>query len=86
MELERITVRTRDEYREAQEPVELEWRGRRFRVEEVIDRWVEGHRDPTRLPLRYFKVRTEEGHILIIRHHEFFMAWGLVMTASALEL
>ena len=85
MELERITVRTRDEYREAQEPTEFEWRGRCFKVEQVLDRWYEGHSDATRLPLRYFKVRTREGLIFILRHHELFRAWGLVMAAPPIE-
>lgn len=84
MELERIAVKTRDEYREAQEPVEFEWRGKRFKVDEVIDRWLEGHVDSTRLPLRYFKVRTQEGLVFILRHHELFRAWALIVTKAPL--
>ncbi|NLI80219.1 MAG: hypothetical protein GX443_00815 [Deltaproteobacteria bacterium] len=58
------------------------WRGKRYTVHEILDRWYEGHMDSTRLPLRYFKVKTGEGLIFILRHHEFFGAWSLLITGS----
>jgi hypothetical protein len=78
MELERIIVHTRDEYREAQDPLDFEWRGRTFGVAMILDRWYEGSLDSTRFPLLYFKVRTSEGEIYLLRYHEFFRAWSIV--------
>ena len=79
MELEHISVSTRDEYQGAQEPVGFEWRGRRYVVVEILDRWYEGRMDSSRMPLRYFKVRTEEGKVFLLRYHEFFTAWSVVV-------
>ena len=79
MDLERITVDTRDAYQEAQDPVAFDWRGQHYTVAQILDRWYEGYRDSTRMPLRYFKVRTEGGEEFLLRYHPFFRAWGLVL-------
>jgi hypothetical protein len=85
MEFERVKVYTRDEYRGAQEPTAFEWRGERFEVAEILDRWYEGQMDSTRMPLRYFKVRAREGGRFILRCHEFFRAWGILVSPSESE-
>lgn len=85
MELERINVVTRDEYREAQEPTGFEWKGNHYRVAQVLDRWYEGHMSASRLPLRYFKVRTQEGGIFILRYHELFRAWSLLVSRESAD-
>lgn len=79
MELERITVVTRDEYAGAQDPIAFVWRGQRFQIAQILDRWYEGRLDSTRMPLRYFKVRCEEGDVFILRYHELFRAWGILI-------
>lgn len=82
MEFERITVSTRDAYRHDQEPTSFEWQGKRFEIVRVLDRWYEGRMDATRLPLRYFRVLTREGKQFILRHHEFFRAWSVMVTGG----
>lgn len=79
MRLELIEMRTRDAHRGDQEPVEFRWRGKWYTVARVLDRWYEGRMDSTRLPMRYFRVETSEGQQFILRHHEFFTAWSLVV-------
>ena len=79
MQFERITVLTRDEYRDAQEPYGFEWRDRRFEIASILDRWYEGHLDAKRMPLRYFKVRTSDGGQYILRYHELFRAWSILV-------
>jgi hypothetical protein len=81
VEFERITVFTRDAYRGAQEPLRFCWREQWFDVERVLDRWYEGRMDSTRLPLRYFRVETSAGVQWILRYHEFFDAWSLLLPA-----
>ena len=86
MEFERIQVATRDEYQGVQEPTAFQWRGARFAIDRVIDRWYEGYKDATRLPLRYYRVRTDGGDVFILRYHEVFMAWSmLVQRESGVE-
>ncbi len=77
MEFERIEVTTRDEYKGAQEPVSFIWRGKKYIVEEIVDRWYEGQIDSTRMPMLYFRVKTQSGELLLIRYHEFFRAWSV---------
>jgi len=85
MEFERITVFTRNEYREAQEPHGFEWRNKRFDIASILDRWYEGHLDSRRMPLRYFKVKTTDGGLYILRYHELFRAWGIMVPHQSLE-
>jgi hypothetical protein len=79
MIFERVTVSTRDSYRQDQEPVSFQWKGKRFEIVRVIDRWYEGRMDATRLPLLYFRVLTIEGGQFILRYHELFRSWGLMI-------
>ena len=85
MVFERMEVWTRDEYRGAQEPVAFEWRGQHYEVEEVLDRWYEGGLDARRMPLRYFKVRVSSGEVFIVRFHEMFQAWSLLVPREMME-
>ena len=85
MRFESITVFTRDAYRDAQEPYGFQWRGKRFEIARILDRWYEGKVDATRMPLRYFKVETSEGARYILRFHEFFRAWGLLVPDRPVE-
>lgn len=79
MEFERIEARTRDDYRGAQTPTAFTWRGKLHTIREIVDTWYEGRPDSTRLPLRYFKVRTDEGDLFMIRYHEFFDSWSILL-------
>ncbi len=77
MEFEIIEVKTRDEYRGAQQPLSFRWRDGEYGIEEVLDRWYEGHMDSTRMPMLYFKVKTGSGEVFILRYHEFFRTWSI---------
>jgi len=77
MVFETIEVSTRDEYRGTQEPVSFEWHGKKYSVEQIVDRWYEGRIDSTRMPMLYFRVKTRSGEIFLIRYHEFFQAWSI---------
>jgi hypothetical protein len=77
MEFERIEVSTRDEYRGSQEPVSFVWGGKTYKVEQILDRWYEGQIDSTRMPMLYFRVKTQSGELWLIRYHEFFRAWSI---------
>ena len=77
MEFEVVEVRTRDEYKGAQEPVSFLWRETEYRIERVLDRWYEGRMDSTRMPLLYFRVEADSGEEFILRYHEFFRTWSM---------
>lgn len=85
MKFEPITVFTRNEYRDAQEPYRFEWRNQRFEIAQILDRWYEGYVDSRCMPLRYFKVKTSDGEQYILRFHELFRAWSLLAPDQPLE-
>ncbi len=82
MRFEPVEVETRDGYRTAQEPAAFQWRGRRYAVSEVLDRWYEGYVGPRRVPMRYFRVRAGLEGVFVLRYHELFAAWS-ILTADA---
>ncbi len=77
MELEKIDVVTRDQYKGAQEPISFVWRNKEYLIEQVLDRWYEGQADSSRMPLLYFRVKTRSGEVFLIRYHEFFCTWSI---------
>lgn len=79
MLFERIEAQTRDHYRGCQDICAFDWRDTHYQVSAILDRWHEGYIDPTRLPLRYFRVKTEDGQVFIIRYHAFFDAWSILV-------
>jgi hypothetical protein len=85
MKLEVIRVETRDHYQGAQEPMAFWWHDRRYDIAQVLDRWYEGSVDSTRMPLRYYKVMTGDGRVFIIRYHDLFTTWSLVVPADESE-
>jgi hypothetical protein len=82
MQFEEITVSCRDEYRGGQEPRWFEWRGDRYPIEQIVDRWYEGSMDSTRFPMRYFRVETPEGKRFILRFHELFRRWSILIPSK----
>ncbi len=79
MKFENIEVCTRDEYKGAQEPLSFVWRGEEHPIAQIVDRWYEGGVDSTRMVLLYFRVKTITGETFLIRYHEFFRAWSIVL-------
>lgn len=82
MEFEAVEVMTRDEYKGAQEPVSFTWRGLEYPVTKVMDRWYEGSPNPARMPLLYFKVMTRSGGKFLLRYHELFRTWSILVPGS----
>lgn len=52
--------------------------GSHWDIEEIIDRWYEGGMDPSRPAVGYFKVRSSEGQIFILRYLSLFDAWSVL--------
>jgi hypothetical protein len=53
------------------------WNGSRREVTDILDRWYEGG-SPGRPAVRYFKVRTGDGSVFILRHAAIFGAWAVL--------
>jgi len=58
-------------------PVAFTFQQCRREVSEILDRWYEGGVKPDKPVIDYFRVRTPEGHVFLIRYHSLFDAWSI---------
>jgi hypothetical protein len=77
MPYERIEVECYSGYRANERPIAFIFQGRRWQVEEVIDRWYEGGVQANEPAMDYFKVRTSEERIFLLRYNGLFDAWSI---------
>ncbi len=77
MDYEKIDVVCHSGYRANERPVAFVHQGRGWEVREIIDRWCEGSLDSTRPGINYFKVRTQEGRVFLLRYLSLFDAWSV---------
>ncbi len=72
---EDIEVECYSGYKGQESPQAFVHLGRRFEIEEILDRWYEGGLDPKAPRQDYFRVKTKEGEIFLLRHTPRFQAW-----------
>jgi len=77
MPYESIDVECYSGYRANERPVAFTFQDRRWQVEEIIDRWYEGEVQANEPALDYFKVRTVEGRVFLLRYNSLFDAWSI---------
>ena len=77
MNYEKIRVECYSGYKASERPVAFIHQGRRWEVREIVDRWCEGSPDGARPEIDYFKVRTAEGRVFLLRHLSLFDAWSV---------
>lgn len=58
-------------------PKAFTYNGLHREVTDILDRWYEGG-SPGRPAVRYFKVRTGNGSVFILRHAAIFDAWAVL--------
>ena len=49
-------------------PQRFLWKERWIEVNEIVDRWYQGHRDPEWPVADYFKVSASDGHSSLLKH------------------
>jgi hypothetical protein len=74
MQYEKIHVECYSGYKANERPVAFIFQNRRWEVAEILDRWYEGS-EPGCPVVNYFKVRTVEGNIFLLRYLSLFDAW-----------
>ncbi len=77
MAYEKISVECHSGYKVSERPVAFIFRERRWEVAEIVDRWYEGGLQPGRPEANYFKVRTSEGNLFLLRYLSLFDAWSI---------
>jgi hypothetical protein len=79
MPYEKIDVECYSGYKANERPVAFTYQKRRREVAEIVDRWYEGDVKPQNPDVSYFKVRTVEGEVFLLRYVSLFDAWSIVM-------
>jgi hypothetical protein len=74
---EQIQVECYSGYKANERPIAFTYHGRRLEISEIIDRWYEGGVKPDQPVIDYFKVRTSEGQVFLLRYLSLFDAWSV---------
>ncbi|HOK05880.1 MAG TPA: hypothetical protein P5269_03120 [Syntrophales bacterium] len=77
MEFQETRVYFYSGYKAVVRPLAFDYEGRRREVEEILDRWYEGDRDAARPVVNYFKVKTEEGGVFLVRYDSSSDTWAV---------
>jgi len=77
MPYEKVAVECYSGHRVNERPVAFIFEDRRWEIVDVIDRWFEGGVQPGRPALDYFKVKTLEGRVFLLRYNSLFDAWAV---------
>ena len=72
-----IKVECHSGYKADEYPKYFYWNNNRFEVQEIIDRWYQGDRNPKWPVANYFKVDTTSGQQYIIKHDLENDTWHL---------
>lgn len=80
---EEVAVECYAGYKGEETPRAFIWQYRRSEILEVLDRWYEGGMDPIRVAHNYFKVKTADGDIFLLRYTPRFQAWTACRQVSA---
>ena len=77
MQCETIVVESYSGYKANERPVAFTFQGRRWEVSEIVDRWYEGGLQSGGPEKNYFKVRTVEGNVFLLRYLSLFDVWSV---------
>jgi len=72
-----IQVECHSGYKTNERPVAFMYQGERREIQEIVDRWYEGGLDPGRPVIDYFKVKTTDGKIYLLRYLSAFDTWSI---------
>ena len=77
MRWDQISVECYSGYKPNERPVAFTVQERRWKVAEIVDRWYEGGSEGGPPEGNYFKVRTTEGNIFLLRYLSLFDSWSI---------
>ncbi len=77
MAFQTISVECYSGYKADERPVAFTLDGRRWDIAEIVDRWYEGGLKPGQPSVNYFRVRTTEGDLFLLRYVSLFDSWSV---------
>ncbi len=72
---ERVIVHAYAGSKGDEEPRSFDLRGARVEIQEILDRWYQARRDPTLLSASYFKVRSTDGSVFLLKRDNETLHW-----------
>jgi hypothetical protein len=73
-------------YKADEYPTAFYWDTLRFEIEEILDRWYQGDQNSEFLQANYYKVRTSDQKVYILRHELTADTWYLWIKGERLDL
>jgi hypothetical protein len=77
MDYEKIQVECYSGYKANERPVAFTYQGHRWEIKEIVDRWHAEGLESTWPEINYFKVKTTEGQVFLLRHLSLFDFWSI---------
>lgn len=74
-----IRVEAYSGYKANERPVAFIFQGHRWEISEILDRWYEGGVNSEQPVVDYFKVKTSEGSVFILRYEAESDAWTVIV-------
>jgi hypothetical protein len=81
-----ITVECHSGFKADEYPKCFFWESVRFEIDEIVDRWYQGNLNPDFPAANYFKVRTTDNNIYILKHETKRDIWYLCIHGEAINL
>jgi hypothetical protein len=74
---EKVLVECYSGFKATERPVAFTHQGRHHEIAEILDRWYDGGLAASRPKIDYFKVKTAEGQVFLLRYLSLFDAWSV---------
>ena len=81
-----IKVESHSGYKANDYPVSFYWDSIRFDIKEILDRWYQGDLNPEFPPAFYFKVKTSDDKVYILKHETNSDRWFLWIRGESINL
>lgn len=72
-----IKVECYSGFKANERPVAFTYQAQRLEIQEIVDRWYEGGLDSSRPVIDYFKVKTTDGNVYLLRYQSELDVWSL---------
>ncbi len=74
---EKVQVKCYSGFKANERPTAFTHQGRHHEIAEILDRWFEGGLDPSQPKTDYFKIKTMEGDVFLLRYLSLSYAWAV---------
>ena len=81
-----VNVQCHSGYKAEEYPEYFYWDNIRFEIKDIIDRWYQGDLNPDLPPANYFKVKTNDDKIYILKHESNSGQWFLWIHGESMNL